>query len=247
MRCRYRLHLDLSYFNINLNVDCVTLPPGGHEDSWCDAAHLLPASFFSRSMRLNDAAAVGTLGMSAAASAPPPPSTSQNSTRLKHECSARYAVVIGSAFLKSECDAYDRGSYALAAGTCARRFDLPLLPPQRCSTSPCSLPAHVYVTLQQTSSPRSSRACATTRTSSSPPASRKSPPAPCHSTYWTSPACSSRPLMTGPSATPATPSDAALEPCAAQCPPALTPHASGTSGSCAACYPRSCRRSLGRR
>jgi hypothetical protein len=34
MRCRFRLHLDLSYFNINLNVDCVTLPPGGDEESW---------------------------------------------------------------------------------------------------------------------------------------------------------------------------------------------------------------------
>jgi hypothetical protein len=110
-------------------------------------------------MQLNDTAAVGTLGMSAAASAcppppsPSPPSKSENSTRLKRECSARYAVVIGSTFLKSECDAYDRGSYALAAGTCVRRFDppsapcptlqhLPLLPP-----CPCNAAADVIAAL----------------------------------------------------------------------------------------------------
>lgn len=30
----YRLHLDLSYFNINLNVDALSLPPGGDEHAW---------------------------------------------------------------------------------------------------------------------------------------------------------------------------------------------------------------------
>jgi hypothetical protein len=46
MRCRYRLHLDLSYFNINLNVDCVTLQPGGHEGSWCDSVHTFARLLF---------------------------------------------------------------------------------------------------------------------------------------------------------------------------------------------------------
>jgi hypothetical protein len=112
--CSYHLHLDLSYFNINLNVDAVSLPPGGDERAWYVA--IAPPA-------VRPLTCAGRYTGHVRSSRCPPPTPSTASPRYN---SCRFALVLGSPSLKAACEHYDAGTQSLQAGAAAASAPLPI-------------------------------------------------------------------------------------------------------------------------